>query len=394
MMIGRACAPLPDRSFLICCLLWLSAPSEFSLSAHSAALLISNLISSRSNQTIATMASAPVPPSFTNRATKLCAGCDNVKYCSVECQQAGWSHHKALCNTFKGFAETPSSGAQMRRFVAFILGEQKPRFMWAPVKDCMEYKSIEASGLAEVKHHLSQIPIQRNSWTEEPLGCAIMILHDDSFLAHYSDTNMAIVNATRGMSKYEWRGPLFAFCGHFSLPGEKGPVYGQECHRLDLPELYDMDMRSYAHLVAYLSDYSTKGAEGARYKGAKDDCVKVACKGDRLNGHPSHQVVCVPRTHPIFTGSGTASQISEVKIDCPHTLHDEHKSALTILLQRLDIPLLTWRYPSSQESTENPHFNFMHVSCDPKAASEDYEISRDNSPFGWAPMRYQNNVGT
>lgn len=47
---------------------------------------------------------------------------------------------------------------------------------------------------------------------------------------------------------------------------------------------------------------------------------EVACKDDREKGLPSHQVVSVPRSHPIFMGGGAPSQVSEVSLHLPESV--------------------------------------------------------------------------
>lgn len=64
------------------------------------------------------------------------------------------------------------------------------------------------------------------------------------------------------------------------------------------------------------------------------------------------------------------------------------------------MPILTWKCPTTQALSRSVYecgdgcnitVTFMHVSCDVHAQSDaDVNIP----PFGWAPMRYQNDVGT
>jgi len=55
------------------------------------------------------------------------------------------------------------------------------------------------------------------------------------------------------------------------------------------------------------------------------------------------------------------------------------------------MPLLTWKCPASPSPLTNQQITFMHVSCDPNVKDS---IGKNNASFGWAPMRFQNDVGT
>lgn len=105
--------------------------------------------------------------------------------------------------------------------------------------------------------------------------------------------------------KFNFHGPVFAFCGRL------GSFLGDPEYKYEIVQAHDMDMRTYADLMAYLTYYCTSGGF-ASLKGPKVSCVKVACEGERKAGVLSHQTVRVPRTHPIFIGQGVSSKISEV----------------------------------------------------------------------------------
>lgn len=62
---------------------------------------------------------------------------------------------------------------------------------------------------------------------------------------------------------------------------------------------------------------------------------------------------------------------------------------LTSLLQLVEMPVVTWKCPSSKEPAVNQHITFMHVSCDPTSSWE-----KDRAAFGLAPLHWQNDVGT
>jgi hypothetical protein len=76
--------------------------------------------------------------------------------------------------------------------------------------------------------------------------------------------------------------------------------------------LHDMDKEAYSHLVSFLISYRNKTTQHAARLGSKIKCAKVFCEGDCNSDMPAHQIVRVPRSHPIFVGKGTSSEVSEV----------------------------------------------------------------------------------
>lgn len=250
-----------------------------------------------------------------DKATKVCGGCKDISYCSSECQQADWHVHKLLCKSFKDFAQ-PAPSANMRRVVVFLPGEKKPRFMWAPIRRIVggpddhrdgeilrDLEEFEKSSVIDVEHVMRPTYTTKNAWTGQPLGYAIEVLYDDNFKAHYPDRNQAVASAPLGMDVVGWRGPIVAYCG----------TLGEEnFNKFDVVKFHDMDTRACSHLVAFLISHYNRTLEQEMRKGPKVRCVKVACKGDLEKGLPSHQVVSVPRSHPIFNGGGASSEISKV----------------------------------------------------------------------------------
>ncbi|GAB7335189.1 hypothetical protein MBLNU13_g07614t1 [Cladosporium sp. NU13] len=309
-------------------------------------------------------------PRCMEKATKVCGGCKDISYCSPECQQADWHVHKLLCKPFKDFAQ-PAPSANMRRIVVFLPDEKKPRFMWAPVKrhysgysldgrPLAPWENIDKASVTDTEHPMKPADTDINAWTGQPLGYTIQVQFDDDFQAHYSERNQAVVSATMGMDALGWRGPIIAYCG---------TLRGGDHDAQDIVELHDMDTRAYSHLVAYLVNHWNGTPEQKLRRGPKVKCVKVACKGEIEKGLPSHQVVSVPRSHPIFNGGGAPSEVSKL----------------------VSMPLLTSKYPTSSPPLENQHITFMHIGCNPKAK---WTGKPDCATFGFAPMMYQNDVGT
>lgn len=257
---------------------------------------------------LATLPTQKQCPRCKEPATKTCGGCKNITYCSAECQQADWPTHKILCGTFKDFAQHPSAGKC--RVVAFLPGETKPRFMWATLVDEGSYMTFDAQSLFPTsERYESKITIHHNAWTDTGLDYELHVYFTTRATDFYPLPNQAVYTACGGLRpkfsyEFNFHGPIFAFCGRLGK-FLRDPEYEHE-----LVQAHDMDMRTYAHLVAYLTYYYNKGF--ASLKGPKVPCVKVACEGERKSGTPSHQTVRVPRTHPIFIGQGVSSKISEV----------------------------------------------------------------------------------
>jgi hypothetical protein len=199
----------------------------------------------------------------------------------------------------------------MVRIVVFLPDENKPRFMWAPTVGHV-LKDRDAIG-----HHGSSINYCRatrtNAWTGEDLGYHVLISYDDNFIGNHKERNSAIVTSTQGMDSVGWCGPMTAHC----RPHKDGRPNVEDMGP-DVGKLIHMDLQAFSHLVSFLIDHENQTFMHAMRKRPKLNCVKVACKGDRDNGMPSHHIVRVPRSHPIFCGQASVSQVSEVSFYHPY----------------------------------------------------------------------------
>jgi hypothetical protein len=265
-------------------------------------------------------------PRCTDAATKICGSCKAISYCSPECQQADWPSHKLLCKSFREFNQPPPS-PDMVRIVVFLPEERKPRFMWVHTSGPI-LKDRDAIG-----HHGNSINYCRatrtNAWTGEDLGYHVLIRYDDNFHGNYEERNRAVVTSTQGMDSVGWCGPMTVHCrphkdGRPNVP-DLGPEMGKLIH---------MNLQAFSHAVSFLIDHENGTFMHAMRKRPKLDCVKVACKGDRDSGAPSHQIVRVPRSHPIFSGRASVSQVSEV------SFYHAYETGLTLNLVRSIILML------------------------------------------------------
>ena len=155
----------------------------------------------------------------------------------------------------------------MRRVIVFLPGEKVPRFAWMKEKKHMSYSEVDYSSYCPAFAY--QTPINTNAWTGKGTGYTINLGYDDSFLKNYSDPNKAVITATQGHSQVLWRGPLFAYCGLVYNRGEcKGEIRAVD----------DVDMRTYADLVAYLIDYCNKTPEHKLRKGPRSTASESLAK--------------------------------------------------------------------------------------------------------------------
>jgi hypothetical protein len=274
--------------------------------------------------------------------------------------------------------------------VAFLPGEAKPRFMWATLVDEGGYMTFDAQSLFPTKERYeSKIAIHHNAWTDAGLGYELHVYFTGRSPDYYPLPNQAVYTACGGLRPkfsydFNFHGPIFAFCDRL------GAFLGDPEYQHELVQAHDMDMRTYAHLIAYLTYYYNDGF--ASLKGPKVTCVKVACKGERNNGVPSHQAVRVPRTHPIFVGKGIPSKNLRGMASVLTKRLQRIEKCYHFFSQRLMMPLLTWKCPAPPSPLTNQHIAFMHVSCDPNA--KEVMLSKNDSSFGFAPMLFQNDVGT
>lgn len=227
--------------------------------------------------------------SMCNRdGTKVCSGCQSSRYCSTECREADWSNHKLLCGSFKDFATPPEK--DMKRAILFPAELQTPKFIWVHcnrVVDGFEKVDLQAL-LGEEDTDFSRQLVQTNVVRTRDLKHSIEVVARDEFLKDGSTVNKSIMEATKGLMAYDWRGPVLAF-------GKKG--FGPD------PPYYDnLDMTDFRDVADYFSSYGDETVlKKARQRSGKVKGVRIACEGDRMFfGAEKFQSVEVPRQHPVF----------------------------------------------------------------------------------------------
>lgn len=152
-------------------------------------------------------------PRCSEKGTLTCTGCNDIRYCSPECQQADWATHKISCGALlRDLGPRPS--ADVRRIVAFLPDENKPRFVWAPIEQRSSCESVDMSGYLETSpFYKGQLEFSTNPWTNKALDFGIKIIVDDNFGRNYSADNKPVVTATQGATTFSWCGPIVAYCG-------------------------------------------------------------------------------------------------------------------------------------------------------------------------------------
>ncbi|KAI7462809.1 hypothetical protein KC357_g8393 [Hortaea werneckii] len=179
-----------------------------------------------------------------------------------------------------------------------------------------------------------------------------------------SPLNEAIANATDHRATYPWRGPIVAFCGR--------PDTGPDA---DIVEVYDMDMEAYSHVIAHLIDYENDTSAYLSSVGPKVQAVKVLCDGELKMGMGERfRSIKVPRCHPMVrTPDSELSQIS----------------------QRIGMPLVFARYPVDENTdAENRFVTVMLSSLEKRGQLHQAMPDDDELDFGFTRDYWAHDVGS
>lgn len=236
-------------------------------------------------------------PTCVEPGTLLCAGCRDVKYCSVECQQTDWPAHKLLCKTFKDFQERPAP--DMRRVIVFPENEKKPYFLWTAIKMRKGYQEVECEEEL-MKTRCDRRVIYYNPITLINVRSTMVIKYRDNFFGDGSKENMSVSAATDYRSHYLWGGPMLVLKGFATTGG-------------NITEMHDLDMKDYSDVVAYFMDSYNDTPKNTARKGPKVRAVKATCRGERrLRGGKQFQPVKISASHPMFDSPSLLSSVSRV----------------------------------------------------------------------------------
>jgi hypothetical protein len=254
-------------------------------------------------------------PRCTDVATKSCATCKNIKYCSPECQQADWPSHKSLCQNFKDYTE-PRPEPGMKRVVVILPGEPKPRPMWAPLTGG-HYGSSKhvwpATFLDFSPKYLcwKNIETSKNVWTGKPLGYVVQVWYDDEFSMNFAgEPGEALFAVTQGQEATKWCGPIVV-CRETLPKEEKWDDDVDEEKGQGTGKVLDMDMLAYSHAISLLIGHANWTSRHGLIKGKKLQCIELACGRQGENPKP-HTVMLLPRTHPMLEEEPEICGVSEV----------------------------------------------------------------------------------
>ena len=301
--------------------------------------------------------------------TKACAQCHATRYCSTECQQTDWPSHRLLCSQYSTHTDRPDPC--YKRAILFLPGELKPKFIW------VECNSYGVPGYTyespQVQQHLGgklgsydalpdYIRIRHNTLRDRNLSNTLEVICRDSFLIDGSSVNSSVVKATQGAMRHSWKGPILAM--------------KKQGLSIDPPVYLDVDMQDYRDVVDYFISYGTSESVGHEdvggwdrnhdWKGKMTRGVKINCEGDqKYCGTARFTAVDVPAGHPVFS------------------------NAIAPISKLVGMPIHTWQCPPDKTWKDkavytNVPATFLHLNTD--------ESSGDG--WGWAPMKWQNNVGS
>ncbi|KAI9879647.1 MAG: hypothetical protein M1830_007754 [Pleopsidium flavum] len=305
------------------------------------------------------MATSRLPQcSMCNRdGTKLCSGCDSSRYCSTECREADWSTHKLLCGNFKDFATPPEK--DMKRAILFPPESKTPKFIWVPCYwNIFGFEQVVIEDLfGEGRNHPVGQLVRINAIRMRDLKHTLEVLAGDEFLKDGSLPNKSIMEATKSLVGYDWRGPVL-------VAGKKG-------FERDPPYYDDLDMMDFRDIADYFSSYGDKTVLGkARRRSGKVKGVKIACQGDiMVLGAEKFQPLEVPRQHPI----------SKMRPACD-------------VPRLIGLPLLVRRYPpdpawKDDEAISHRFMNkpatYLHLIAD-----------KDSTDWARASSSWQDSVGS
>ena len=305
--------------------------------------------------------------------TKSCARCHSTRYCSPECQQTDWPSHSLLCSQYSTHTDRPDTS--YKRAILFPPDEVKPKLIWV---ECKTEQDDEVPGLTyelgQVREHLGgklgvydacpeYKPIQRNPLRDRDLTNTLEVICRDTFLIDGSSVNKSVIKATQGAPGHDWRGPILAV---------KKQGLG-----IDPRFFLDIDMRDYRDVVDYFISYGAYesveegdvrgGDKSHNRKGKKVRGVKINCKGDQMYfGAAGFAAVDVPAGHPVFW------------------------EPIAPISRLVGMPLHTKQCPPDKAWKDNHNVytnvpaTFLHLNAD----------ERSGDWWGWAPMKWQNEVGS
>jgi hypothetical protein len=140
---------------------------------------------------------------------KLCASCENIHYCSPECQKIDWKVHKLLCRTFKNFRNPP--GPMMMRVITFPVTSIKPEFRWMPIKKGSIQRPIVDKYFGHDNPLTSFVSFPLDPITGTQLPLRLTVQSRDEFMTDGSLPNRALYQLTEGVLRQPFAGPVLIY---------------------------------------------------------------------------------------------------------------------------------------------------------------------------------------
>lgn len=163
---------------------------------------------------------------------KLCASCENIRYCGAECQKSDWKVHKFVCRTFKAIREPP--GPNMMRVLVFSFNNTKPEFRWMPIRptkfrrpETGFFFGIESRYKKNMPAETDFRSIIEDPKTGERLRHRITIQFREEYRNDGSLPNAAINSLVGGPPALKLAGPVIAY-------SNVDVKRGQEAHSTNL----------------------------------------------------------------------------------------------------------------------------------------------------------------
>ncbi|KAI1348769.1 hypothetical protein F5Y01DRAFT_317410 [Xylaria sp. FL0043] len=296
-----------------------------------------------------------------------CGRCKSVRYCSNSCQKADFATHKILCASFADFDMTKRPTKEHVRAILFSPDEKKPKLVW------MEYEWKERYQYRHAEPFLgddfpSSVPIEYNPILGRLVTNVVFVDHRDNYLNDGSATNnsIATITATNPGEHHDWRGPIIAYA-----------MIGMDPYHAT--RYRDIDLNDFRHVADYFISYGTRYAPTLRTQKNlfKIKGVKINCTGDQ-------EVLNKPH-------------FEEIEVDACDILLGDHETS--DIARYIGLPIVTKRCPphpcwaNKRDSGmyTNVDATYLHLCCDPKA---ERDKARGILGWGYAPMRWQNNVGS
>lgn len=237
---------------------------------------------------------------------QLCRSCHSVAYCSTECQQTDQPLHETICTKLSKL-NRPSPSHKL----AFLLpiDSKTPEPIWIKYTietdddDGLTWENADFISLLGLpKTTLELKLIKRNVLRSFELKHRVIVICRETFAVDGSATNACVVNITRGVRPYDWRGSILVV----RQPTTVVPRFFEDATAGDLRIAVDYFTAYGNEAVLESSAHLSGKGQGNKIKG-----VKISCLGEqRVCGTDVYSAVEIPHDHIGFA-LGYSPRISE-----------------------------------------------------------------------------------